>query len=65
LAVLDSEPPISAILAADHIASRGLDMLARLQVAHYVEGRRIADRDVLVVLTASPASRWSRTVISA
>ena len=25
-------------------------MLARLQAAHYVEGRRIADRDVLVAL---------------
>jgi len=49
-AVLDSEPPISAILAAEQIASRGLDMLARLQVAHYVEGRRIADRAVLVAL---------------
>jgi putative protein-disulfide isomerase len=47
-AVLDSEPPISAVLAADQMASRGLDMLARLQVAHYVEGRRIADPAVLV-----------------
>ncbi|HSV53085.1 MAG TPA: DsbA family protein [Burkholderiaceae bacterium] len=49
-AVLDSEPPIAAILAADDLDSRGLDMLARLQVAHYVEGRRIADRLVLVEL---------------
>jgi putative protein-disulfide isomerase len=45
--VLDSEPPISAVLAAEQMASRGLDMLARLQVAHYVEGRRIADQTVL------------------
>jgi putative protein-disulfide isomerase len=50
--VLDSEPPISAVLAADQMASRGLDMLARLQVAHYVEGRRIADRAVLVSVGA-------------
>ena len=49
-AVLDSEPPTAAVLAADEIGSRGLDMLARLQVAHYVEGRRIADRSVLVEL---------------
>ena len=49
-AMLDSEPPIAAVLAADDVGSRGLDMLARLQVAHYVEGRRIADRDVLVAL---------------
>jgi len=46
-AVLDSEPPIAATLAAEAIASRGLDLLARLQTAHYVEGRRIADSAVL------------------
>jgi putative protein-disulfide isomerase len=50
--VLDSEPPISAVLAADQMASRGLDMLARLQVAHYMEGRRIVDRAVLVSVGA-------------
>jgi len=46
-AVLDSEPPITAVLAADEVAGAGLDMLARLQRAHYVEGRRIADAAVL------------------
>jgi putative protein-disulfide isomerase len=51
-AVLDSEPPIAAVLAADAIAGRGLDLLARLQTAHYVEGRRIADRAVLQDLAA-------------
>jgi len=50
--VLDSEPPIAAVLAADQIGSRGLDMLERLQVAHYVHGRRIADRAVLVSVAA-------------
>jgi putative protein-disulfide isomerase len=49
-AVFDSAPPIAAVLAADRQAGAGLDMLARLQAAHYVEGRRIADRDVLVAL---------------
>jgi putative protein-disulfide isomerase len=49
-AVLDSEPPIAAMLAAERVAGRGLDMLARLQTAHYVEGRRIADREVLLDL---------------
>ncbi len=48
--LLDSEPPIAGILAAEQMAARGLDMLARLQVAHYVEGRRIADRAVLVAV---------------
>jgi len=47
-AVFDSEPPTAAILAAEALAGRGLDLLAALQVAHYVEGRRIADRAVLI-----------------
>ncbi|MCB4358528.1 DsbA family protein [Quatrionicoccus australiensis] len=45
--VLDSEPPTAAILAAEAIAGRGLDMLAQLQIAHYVEGRRIAEASTL------------------
>ena len=52
-AVLDSEPPIAAMLAAEEVAGRGLDLLARLQRAHYVEGRRIADRPVLEEMAAS------------
>lgn len=51
-AVLDSEPPITAILAADKVASQGLALLARLQKAHYVEGRRVAERRVLGDLAA-------------
>jgi len=47
-AIFDSEPPIAAVLAAERLAGRGLDMLSRLQKAHYVEGRRIADTAVLV-----------------
>jgi putative protein-disulfide isomerase len=46
-AVFDSEPPTTAVIAADEVAGRGLDLLARLQKAHYVEGRRIADFAVL------------------
>ncbi|MDI5935809.1 DsbA family protein [Halomonas kalidii] len=49
-AVFDSEPPITAMLAADECAGRGLDLLARLQTAHYVEGRRISDPTVLHAL---------------
>jgi putative protein-disulfide isomerase len=51
-AVFDSEPPTAAMLAAEQLAGRGLDMLARLQTAHYVEGRRIADREVLIDIAA-------------
>lgn len=47
-AVFDSEPPITAMLAAEQVAGRGLDMLARLQEAHYIDGQRIADQTVLL-----------------
>lgn len=49
-ALMDSTPPSTAILAAEDIAGRGLDMLHALQHAHYAQGRRIADRDVLDAL---------------
>lgn len=49
-AVFDSVPPTAAMLAAEQLAGRGLDLLARLQTAHYVEGRRISDRAVLIEL---------------
>jgi putative protein-disulfide isomerase len=51
-AVFDSEPPITAILAADAVAGRGLDLLQRAQRAHYVEGRRISEDTVLAELAA-------------
>ena len=49
-AVLDSAPPTTAVLAADQLGARGLDLLARIQTAHYVEGKRIAEREVLIEL---------------
>lgn len=49
-APLDSAPPTTAVLAADALDGRGLDMLQRLQQAHYVEGRRIAEPAVLQAL---------------
>ncbi|CAN7422427.1 DsbA family protein [Pseudoduganella sp. LjRoot289] len=49
-AVMDSAPPSTAILAAEELAGRGLDMLHRIQSAHYAEGRRIADMPVLAEL---------------
>lgn len=51
-AVFDSTPPTLAILAAEALAGRGLAMLHRIQQAHYAEGRRIADSDVLQLLAA-------------
>lgn len=52
-AVFDSEPPTAAMLAAEAIAGRGLDMLAQLQIAHYVEGRRITEHAVLIDVAAA------------
>ena len=49
-AVMDSEPPTTAILAAEALAGRGLNMLHRLQSAHYVDGLRIAEPAVLRAL---------------
>lgn len=51
-AVFDSGPPITAVLAADQLAGRGADLLARVQAAHYQQGRRIADPAVLRTLAA-------------
>ena len=46
-AILDSEPPITGVLAAEDLAGRGLDFLEAVQKAHYSEGRRVADLAVL------------------
>ena len=51
-AVMDSEAPTTSILAAEALGGRGLDLLQRMQRAHYVEGRRIADAAVLRELAA-------------
>ncbi|QDQ25484.1 DsbA family protein [Chitinimonas arctica] len=49
-AVMDSAPPTTAVLACEDIAGRGVAMIHRLQRAHYIEGQRIAEPDVLVRL---------------
>lgn len=46
-AVFDSEPPITAILTAEKLAKRGLDLLILIQSAHYVEGQRVSEFAVL------------------
>ena len=51
-AVFDSAPPTTAVLVAEQLAGRGLELLGRLQTAHYAEGRRIADKDVLLAVAA-------------
>jgi putative protein-disulfide isomerase len=44
---LDSSPPIAAMLVAQELSGRGVEMLKRLQTAYYVEGKAIAERDVI------------------
>jgi putative protein-disulfide isomerase len=51
--MFDSEPPITAILAA---GPKGMAMLERIQRAHYVEGRSISDKAVLMELAAELGS---------
>lgn len=49
-AMLDSEPPTAAILAVQAAVGRGPDMLAHMQKAHYVGGRRLSERAALAGL---------------
>lgn len=49
-AMLDSEPATAAVLAAEGIAGRGLDMLKRIQSAHYLDGARVVERKELIGL---------------
>ena len=51
-AMFDSEPPTAAILAVHAAEGRGFDMLAHMQGAHYVGGRRLSERVVLASLAA-------------
>ncbi|WP_374424836.1 DsbA family protein [Chromobacterium sp.] len=51
-AVMDSAPPTTAMLAAEELAGQGLALLHRIQRAHFVEGRRIAETEVLTELAA-------------
>jgi len=44
---LDSSPPIAAMLAAQKLTGRGVEMLKRLQIAYYQEGRGIAEHAVI------------------
>lgn len=49
---LDSTPPIAAMLAAEALAGRGIEMLKRLQIAYYQEGRAITETPEILELAA-------------
>lgn len=51
--ILDSRPPIAAVLAAQSLdPARALPMLRRIQHAHYEEGRHVVEPGVLRELAA-------------
>lgn len=59
--VLDSEPPITALLAAEQLGGLGLEMLSAEQKAYYVDGQPISAREVLVKIAADlglPATQF-------
>lgn len=52
--MLDSEPPIRAILAAQTLSEKGSDYLHALQIAHFsFEGREISRRDTLLDIASA------------
>ena len=46
-AVLDSEPPIKAILAVEQLGYSGLEALSRTQKAHFVHGLQVSQQTTL------------------
>ena len=52
-APLNSEPPTTALLAAEALGGKGLEMLSAEQKAHYVDGLRISEPAVLSDLAVS------------
>lgn len=49
-AVLDSEPPTTAILVAETLGGNGLDMIEHMQQALYMDGADLGDTGMLRVL---------------
>lgn len=49
---LDSEPPIRAILAVQHLRGDGVQMLSRIQQSHYRDGVWVGDTPRLALLAA-------------
>lgn len=48
--ILDSEPPTGAILAAVELGCDGLEVLAHIQKAQYLDGRRVSEPATLTEL---------------
>jgi putative protein-disulfide isomerase len=48
--IFDSEPPTGAILAAVELGCDGLDVLAHIQKAQYLDGRRVSEPATLIEL---------------
>ncbi|MCG2836459.1 DsbA family protein [Photobacterium sp. WH77] len=66
--VLDSIVPVRAILAAGQCGKSALEMLKRIQLAHYQQGKTVHDEKVLTGLAAEmgiPAEIWRQALITA
>lgn len=50
---LDSAPPTTAILAAERLSGKGLEMLHAIQSAHYVHGLKVSESAVLLELASN------------
>ncbi len=48
--ILDSTPPITAVLCAQSLQGLGLAMLEKIQAAHYQYGMKVAEQQVLIAL---------------
>ncbi|TDB48334.1 DsbA family protein [Photorhabdus luminescens] len=48
--IMDSLPPISAIIAAEKLAGKSVEMLLAVQKAHYVRGLKISKTETLLNL---------------
>lgn len=48
--ILDSTPPITAVLCAQSLQGLGLAMLEKIQAAHYQHGMKVAEQQVLIAL---------------
>lgn len=48
--ILDSTPPITAVLCAQSLQGLGLSMLEKIQAAHYQYGMKVANAQVLIAL---------------
>ncbi|WCN07714.1 DsbA family protein [Marinomonas mediterranea] len=58
--ILDSEPPIRAIIVSESLENKGLQMYAAIQNAHYQDGRYVSDINNLAEIAEEVGLRRDR-----